>query len=169
MQKICSFTQQWKDHFPYQDNMILMPHKLLNFHIPGWGIWVTPRKGRKSYWGCCNENVFFSGASLLGATRGWGEMPNHDMLQWIPAPGNSQVRPESTDLIPTTANLSQSQHFYLLSSLLPSSGELRKKKKLFFYMLVKYNLLNVLCQCIKLPTMLIEYLIDIYLLTSYLC
>lgn len=44
-----------------------------------------------------------------------------------------------------------------------------KKKAIFFYMLVKYNLLNVLCQCIKLPTMLIEYLIDIYLLTSYLC
>lgn len=40
---------------------------------------------------------------------------------------------------------------------------------LFFYMLIKYDLLNVLCQCIKLPTMLIEYLIDIYLLTSYLC
>lgn len=40
---------------------------------------------------------------------------------------------------------------------------------LFFCMLVKYNLENVLCQCIKLPTMLIEYLIDIYLLTSYLC
>lgn len=36
-------------------------------------------------------------------------------------------------------------------------------------MLVKHNLLNVLWQGIKLPTMLIEYLIDVYLLTHYLC
>lgn len=148
-------------------------HTSHSWIFTSWAEGSELRQGRegKNYWECCNENMFLSRASLQGAMRGCGEMPSHDMLQWIPAPGNSQVTPESTDLIPTTANLSQSQHF--LPPLLPFAvirrAKKKKKKKLFFYRLVKYNLLNVLCQCIKLPTMLIEYLIDIYLLTSYLC
>lgn len=108
---------------------------------------------------------------LRGAGR---EMPSHNMLQRFTAAAGSQGT-EPTYMAPTRANLSPGSSakagvIFISPPLLPSATIRRaKKRNAIFYMLVKYNLLNVLCQCIKLPTMLIEYLIDIYLLTSYLC
>lgn len=144
-----------------------MPHKQ----------WTESRQGRegKTTVGFVRK-IRSSQERVCKGLYGLVGMLSHDVLQRFQL--CQLPRDKSTGTAPTRANFSPNtpgtsaklgHYFYLpLSPSLPSLGEQRKNKAIF-YVLVKYNLLNVLCQCIKLPAMLIEYLIDIYLLTSYLC
>lgn len=173
MKKIYSFTQQWKEHFPYQDNIILMP---LKPRADSW-IFTSQAEGSDSCQGregkategalmkiCFSEEQICKG--LQGAGRKCQAMTCSSEFQLLETPKihQSQLTWLLLQQIPAKPSI-----FTSSPSLCRHQESLGRKKNPFFYVLVKYDLLNVLCQCIKLPTMLIEYLIDIYLLTSYLC